>query len=117
VPRVSLKVSEAFKTFVLDQLEDLGDVTARSMFGGVGLYHRDLFFGILARDTLYLRVDDRNLPDYKRAKSKPFRPYPNRSSSMRYYSVPLNVLESATDLTAWARKAVGAASDASPRSA
>ena len=110
VARLSLKVSAAFKTFVLDQLEDIGDVTPRSMFGGVGLYHRDVFFGILARDTLYLKVDDRSLPDYKRAGSKPFKPYPNRSGSMRYYSVPLNVLESPIDLTAWARKAIAAAS-------
>ena len=55
----SLKVTDAFKSFVLDQLEELGDVTARSMFGGVGLYHRGVFFGLLARDTLYLKVDER----------------------------------------------------------
>ena len=38
----SLKVSDAFKRFVLDQLEELGDVTAKAMFGGVGLYHAGL---------------------------------------------------------------------------
>jgi DNA transformation protein len=115
VPRLSLTVSAAFRKFVLDQLEELGDVTPRSMFGGVGLYHRDTFFGILARDTLFLKVDDRNLPDYERAGSKPFRPYPNRSGSMRYYSVPLDVLESSMELAAWARKAISAASAGAPR--
>lgn len=107
--RLSLKVSAAFKTFVLDQLEELGDVMPRSMFGGIGLYYRDVFFGILARDTLYLKVDDRSLPDYERAGSKPFNPYPNRSGSMRYYSVPVGVLESSMELAAWARKAISAA--------
>src|SRR6476646_8073196 len=90
----SLTVSAAFKSFVLDQLEELGDVTPKSMFGGVGLYHRGVFFGILARDTLYLKVNDTSLADYERAGMKPFRPYPNRSGTMRYYSVPLDVLES-----------------------
>jgi len=106
-PRLrSLKVSAGFKSFVLDQLEELGDVTPRSMFGGVGLYHRGEFFGILARDTLYLKVGDSNLADYECAGMKPFRPYPNRAGKMRYYSVPLEVLENAAELAAWAGKAI-----------
>ena len=107
----SLKVSDAFKRFVLDQLEELGDVAPRSMFGGVGLYRRAVFFGLIARDTLYLKVDAGNLADYVGAGMKPFRPYPGRQSgTMRYYSVPLDVLESPVDLAAWARKAIAAAS-------
>jgi len=106
-PRLrSLKVSAGFKSFVLGQLEELGDVTPRSMFGGVGLYHRGVFFGILARDTLYLKVGDSNLADYVRAGMKPFRPYPNRAGKMRYYSVPLEALENAAELAAWARRAI-----------
>ena len=88
------------------------------MFGGVGLYHAGVFFGILARDTLYLKVDASNLADYARAGMKPFRPYPGRQTgTMRYYSVPLEVLESPIDLAAWARKAitVAARSPASKR--
>jgi len=85
------------------------------MFGGVGLYHRGVFFGLLARDTLYLKVDDTNRPDYKAAGMKPFRPYPGRRGSMRYYAVPLDVLESAPELAAWARKAVAAATSVEPR--
>jgi DNA transformation protein and related proteins len=105
----SLKVSDGFKSFVLDQLEELGDVTPKSMFGGVGLYHRGVFFGILARDTLYLKVDDSNVADYQRAKAKPFRPYPHRSGTRRYYAVPLEVMESPLELAVWARKAIAAA--------
>lgn len=104
----SLKVSEAFKTFVLDQLEAL-DVTAKSMFGGVGLYSRGVFFGIVARDTLYLKVGELNRAGFARAGMKPFKPYPDRSGSMNYFAVPLGVLESANELTAWARKAVAVA--------
>jgi len=106
----SLRVSAAFKSFVLDQLADVGDVTPRSMFGGVGLYHRGVFFGILARDILYLKVDDSNRADYKRARMKAFRPYPNRSGTMKYYAVPLEILESPTDLALWAGKAIAVAS-------
>ena len=107
----SLKVSDAFKSFVLDQLEELGDVTPRSMFGGVGLYHRGVFFGILARDTIYMRVDDRNRPAYEDAGMKAFKPYPGRGGTMRYYAVPLEVLESPIDLAEWARQAIAAAAE------
>jgi DNA transformation protein len=106
----SLTVSAAFKSFVLDQLEELGDVTPRSMFGGVGLYQRGVFFGILARDTLYLKVGDSHRADYTRAGMKAFKPYANRSGTMKYYAVPLEILESPTDLAVWAGKAIAVAS-------
>jgi TfoX/Sxy family transcriptional regulator of competence genes len=106
----SLTVSAAFKSFVLDQLEELGDVTPRSMFGGIGLYQRGVFFGILARDTLYLKVGDSNRADYKRAGMKAFKPYADRSGTMKYYAVPLEILESPTDLAVWAGKAIAVAS-------
>lgn len=102
----SLKVSPGFKAFVLDQLEELGDVTPRAMFGGIGLYHRGVFFGIVARDALFLKVDAGNRADYERAGMKPFRPYVGRGGAMKYYEVPLAVLESPLELAAWARKAI-----------
>ncbi|HEV3216900.1 MAG TPA: TfoX/Sxy family protein [Vicinamibacterales bacterium] len=111
-PSPARKVSSVFKQFVLDQLGDLGDVTARSMFGGVGLYHRGVFFGIIARDVLYLKVDDSTRRDYVRARMKPFKPFPDRPSMKKYYAVPIDVLESPPELALWARKAVAAAETA-----
>ena len=105
----SLKSSDAFTTFVLDQLDALGDVVPRSMFGGVGLYRRGVFFGIIARDVLYLKTDEENRPDYERAGMPPFTPYPHRPVTMQYHAVPLDVLETAPDLVEWARKSLAAA--------
>jgi DNA transformation protein len=102
----SLAVSESFRRFVLDQLLELGDVTARSMFGGVGLYSRGVFFAILARDVLYFKVDDSTRAEYVRHGMNPFKPYPSRPTTMQYYEVPLSVLESPADLVGWARKAI-----------
>jgi len=100
-----MPVSEGFRAFVLDQLEGLGGVRARAMFGGVGLYAGDLFFGIIAADTLYFKVDDTNRPDYEAAGMSAFKPYPERSETMSYYQVPAGVLEDADDLVTWARRA------------
>ncbi len=79
------------------------------MFGGVGLYCDDVFFGILARDTLFLKVDETNRHDYEDTGMEAFRPYPNRSGSMKYYAVPVGILESPLELAAWARKSIAAA--------
>jgi DNA transformation protein len=105
----SLKVTDAFRTFVLDQLDGLDDVVSRAMFGGVGLYCRGVFFGILANDVLYLKVDDSNRRDYERAKMPAFKPYPDRSGTMEYFAVPIDVLENADEVAEWARKSVNVA--------
>jgi DNA transformation protein len=113
----SLASSSAFETFVIDQLSELGEVVPRKMFGGVGLYCDALFFGLIARDELYLKVDDQTRAFFESAGSAPFRPYDDRPGTMQYYVVPVGVLESAPDLLGWARRALAAASRAaeSPR--
>jgi len=106
----SLRSSAGFEAFVLDQLTGLGDVTSKKMFGGVGIYCRGVFFAIIARDELYLKADDHTRSRFESAGAKPFRPYPDRAGTMQYYSVPLEVLESAPELEQWGRDAVAAAS-------
>lgn len=112
-----MRVSGGFRSFALDQLHGIGDVTPRAMFGGVGLYCHGVFFGILAADVLYLKVDETNRPDFERAGSKPFTPYADRAGTMQYWAVPIDILESAPELAAWARKAVAVAerAGAAPR--
>ena len=79
------------------------------MFGGVGLYRHGIFFGILAGDVLYLKVDDSTRTAYERAGMGPFNPYPERGGTMQYYGVPLEVLESPADLALWAKEAIAVA--------
>ena len=79
----SLASSESFEAFVLDQLAAVGDVLSRKMFGGVGLYNNGVFFGIVANDVLYLKVNDQTKRRYIAAGSTPFKPYADRSGTMR----------------------------------
>jgi DNA transformation protein len=102
----SLRSTASFERFVLDQLSGLDEVSSRKMFGGVGLYSDGVFFGIIARDALYLKVDAQTRGAYQRAGMVPFRPFPGRPTSMGYYGVPVEVLESGMELTRWARDAV-----------
>lgn len=102
-----MPVSQEYLDYILDQLRSFGAVAAKRMFGGAGLYHGGAFFGPVADDALYLKVDEGNRKDYLDAGSKPFRPF--GSYAMGYYEVPADVLEAPGELALWARKALAAA--------
>jgi DNA transformation protein len=104
-----MRVSGGFREFVLDQLSGVPGLRARAMFGGVGIYADEVFFGILASDVLYFKVSDTNRHDYEAAGCKPFRPYADRAMTMAYYAVPVEVLEAAPTLVEWAERAVAVA--------
>lgn len=104
-----MSVSDSYKAFILEQLKVIGPVTARSMFGGVGLYREGVFFGLIDDDVLYFKVDESTREEFVRAGSQPFRPYGDDSYSMQYYEVPADVLEDRESLQEWTGKAVAVA--------
>jgi len=105
-----MAVTADFLRYVLDQLAGLGQVTPRRMFGGVGLYHEERYFGLIAGDTLYLKVHDSNRGDYEARGMGRFRPYPDKPHlSMTYYEIPAEALEDAEECAAWARRSVAIA--------
>ena len=102
-----MAISEQFLEYILEQLQGLGRLTSRRMFSGAGLYSDGLFFGLLYKDRLYFKTDDSTRPEYEARGSEGFRPRPNTSRvSMRYYTVPADVLEDSQELVKWARQAV-----------
>ena len=101
-----MSVSDEFLTYVLDQLSGWGNVTARKMFGGVGIYRDGKMFGLIAEDVAYLKVDDSNLEEFVQAGSSPFKPYPDKPTTMSYFEIPPEVLEDADELTKWAKRSL-----------
>ncbi len=96
---------DGFTDFVLDQLIDLRQVTCRAMFGGYGLYHRTVFFGIIYQERLYLKVIPATVEQYKAHGMKPFRL--NSKQTLRsFYEVPIQIIEDSQQLTEWARASV-----------
>ncbi len=99
--------------FVVDQLGELDGLEARPMFGGVGFYLHGEFFGLLYKDRLYFRVSPDTISKYKDRGMKPFTPFEGqKKTSLGYYEVPVEILESPDALVAWAR-----AAHAAPRKA
>jgi DNA transformation protein and related proteins len=105
----SLRVTPEFRDFVLDQLARIPHLRAKAMFGGVGLYSADAFFGIVAADELFFKVDDSNRSAYEAAGSEPFRPVMARPVSMSYWRVPIEVIEDSGELATWGLAAIRAA--------
>jgi len=104
-----MPVTEQYLDYVVDQLSCIGPIAAKRMFGGVGLYHDGLFFGLIASDVLYFKVDDESRSAYEDVGAKPFQPYGDESYSMSYYEVPVDVLEDIDQLKLWSGRAVAAA--------
>lgn len=99
-----------FLDYVVDQLGPVGGVAARRMFGGHGLFRDGTMFAIVAADTLYFKVDERNLADFETAGAAPFTYMrAGKRVALSYYEVPAEVIDDADDLAAWARKALDAA--------
>jgi DNA transformation protein len=110
-----MPVSANFLEYVLGQLHALGALRSRRMFGGIGLYRDDLFFGLIADDAVYFKVDDSNRADYVARGCEQFRPFaddPN-AVSMNYYRIPEDVLEDVDELKGWAHKSLRVAIAAS----
>ena len=99
--------TDSFKSFVLDQLADLHNITARAMFGGYGLYQKANFFGIIHKGRLYFKVTATTTSCYKDHGMKPFRP--NAKQTLKsFYEVPVDVIEDPEALTSWAKQSIKA---------
>jgi DNA transformation protein len=104
-----MPVSAAFRAYILEQLNRLAPVTARGMFGGVGLYTAGLFFGLIDDDTLYFKVDDGNRAAFEAAGMQPFRPFGPDTPPMAYFEVPADAIEDPEALRPWLAGALAAA--------
>jgi DNA transformation protein len=98
-----------FVEHVCDLLAALGDVRPKSMFGGYGIYVDEVFCAIVARDTLYLKVDDGNRADYDALGCSAFRPFEGKAMVMSYYEVPPEVIDDRARMAQWGHKALQAA--------
>jgi DNA transformation protein len=105
-----MAVQPQYLAYILEQLEALGRLRSRRMFGAVGLYSGDLFFGLIDDDTVFFKSDASNGADYISRNMPRFTPFPDRPEAvMAYYQVPADIIEDAESLVAWARKSVAVA--------
>jgi len=98
----------------LDNLNEVfaafGSIRTRRMFGGHGVFHDDLMFGLVADEVLYLKADressslfeEKGLPQFEYEKG-------TGVVRMSYYMAPEEVFDDAEMARIWAVRAFEAA--------
>ncbi|HKT16410.1 MAG TPA: TfoX/Sxy family protein [Stellaceae bacterium] len=102
---------DQFISFVTDQLRRWAPVSVRRLFGGQGIYRGERMFAFIRRDTLYLRTDDINRPDFMAAGMGPLRVgKPGKARiALSYHEAPAEILDEPEQLVQWAERAFAAA--------
>lgn len=100
--------SQDYVDYILGQLALFGDVQAKKMFGGIGLFHNSLMFGMIGDDTFRLKVDESNIADYESRGMQQFSSG-TKKKGMPYWEVPAEVVEDPETLKVWADKSYQAA--------
>jgi DNA transformation protein len=105
-----MPVQDQYLAYVLEQLATLGSLRSNRMFGGIGLYSREIFFGLIDDDTVFFKTDESNIAPYRARNMPRFMPFPDRPEAvLGYHQVPADVIEDAEQLVDWARKSVAVA--------
>jgi DNA transformation protein len=103
-----------FVDFVLEQMAPLGDIRARRMFGGHGIFQGDLMFALLVDGGLYFKADELTGREFT-ARGLPAFTYESRGKrvALRYFAAPSEVFDEAQAMLHWARQAIQVALSAS----
>ena len=101
-----MAVSNDFISYVLDLLSDWGNVHIKRMFGGAALYQGELAFGMIAKDVVYLKVDDTNRDKYLQEGSEQLKPFENNATVLSFYNVPPDVFEDSDEFVKWAKESL-----------
>ena len=103
-------MSQDYCDYLIDLLSPWKAVTVKKMFGGYGVYHGGLMFGLVAESDLYFKVADENRADYQEAGSAPFS-YQSKGKrvTLSYWQVPPAIMDDPDALSSWAEKAYAVA--------
>ena len=104
---------DALARHVTEQLAFLGRISARSIFGAIGIFIEDRLLGIVMNEALYLHTGQTNRDDYLSRGMPQFKPYPNAFDlTTDHHQVPPDVLADDAQLQQWGARALKAAIEA-----
>lgn len=107
-----------YTDFLVELFEPFGPVRVHRMFGGYGLYHDDVMFGLVADDTLYLKADETTAESFESRGLGRFEyDKGGKVVTMSYYLAPEEIFDSPEAAALWARRAFEVAFRAKARAA
>lgn len=94
-----------FTDYLNEVFEKFGTVQARKMFGGYGLYHDGVMFGLIADEQLYLKADtdtahyfqNKGLEQFTYTKT-------GKLIKMSYFLAPEEIFEDRDEAAIWAHR-------------
>ena len=102
-----------FVEHALELMAGLGDVRARRMFSGHGIFQSGIMFALVVDDVLYLKANTASRAAFVARGLRPFT-YAARGKtvSLQYYETPAEAWDDAAEMLRWARLALDAARQA-----
>jgi len=100
-----------FVAWCCELLSPLGEVRAKRMFGGHGLYADEVFVAIIIGEDLFLKTDETSRPAFEAAGCRPFE-YQSANGkrvALGYWSAPAEAMDSPAQMLRWARHALASA--------
>lgn len=100
--------------FLNELFAPFGKVVIRNMFGGIGVFHRNVAIALVVQGSLLLKADEGSIPDFE-AEGMSHREFirkDGKSVNMGYWHVPEWLLDEPDEFAIWAAKAFEAAARA-----
>ncbi len=96
--------------YLKEVFSEFGSIQPRRMFGGYGIFYKGLMFGLVADDSLYLKVDetiasfftDRELEQFSYEKQ-------GTAFKMSYFMAPEDIFDDPEEAKIWADRSYAAA--------
>jgi DNA transformation protein len=104
-PKLASRKQE-FVNHVVELMSDgFAPVKAKAMFGGHGVYRHDLMFALIANEQLYFKADEQSVGEFTARGLGPFTyaSKDGKSTSLKYYEAPADVMDDAGEMGSWAR--------------
>lgn len=100
-----------FVNYLAEVFEHFGTIRSRKMFGGHGIYHNELMFGLVADDELYLKVDSESIGEFEARglSAFNFEMKNGKVGKMSYHLAPEEIYDDPEQGTYWANLAYAAA--------
>ena len=94
-----------FVEFLKEVFDQFGPIHARKMFGGYGIYHKEVMFGLVADDTLYLKADKETAKEFETKGLDQFEyGKGDKVVKMSYYLAPEEIFDDPKEAALWARR-------------
>lgn len=96
--------------YLKEVFEQFGPIQPRRMFGGYGLFHKGLMFGLVADDVVYLKADEPVAQSFTEQGLAQFQ-YEKQGKmfKMSYYMAPEDIFDDPEEARIWAVRSYEAA--------